>query len=251
MARLAGKVAVITGAGSGIGRAGALLFAQEGAKVVVADCVKPSGEETVKMVKDSSGEAIFVEVDVANADSVKNLLRRVIENYGKLDILWNNAGICGKTLSVVDETEENWSLVNNVTLKGVWLGMKYAIPEMLKTAGGGSIVNTTSEAAERGIPYLTAYTVAKGGVLSLTRAAAIEWADKNIRINAVSPGTTKTPLLYGDFDDKFINSMAEGVPMKKLGEPINPAYAALFLASDEAAHTTGAVLWVDGGVLAR
>ena len=182
MGRLDGKVAVITGAGSGIGRASAIGFAKEGAKVVVADCVAEAGEETAKMVRGTGGEAIFVKTDVSNAEDVRKLIKITIDTYGRLEVLFNNAGVTAEVASIVDSREGNWDRTIAINLKSVWRGMKYAIPEMLKV-GGGSIINTASQAGERGTPNISAYSASKGGVLALSRGTAIEYAHRNIRVN--------------------------------------------------------------------
>jgi len=252
--RLDGKVTIITGVASGVGRVAALLFAKEGSKVVAADISVKDGERTVAMIKEAGGDARFVRADVSKAEDVQNIVRVAIDTYGKLDILYNNAGISGVSGSTVDCTEENWEKTVDVDLKSVWLGMKYAIPEMLKT-GGGSIINTGSQAAMRGMPNLPAYAAAKGGVVSLTRATAMEYATSNIRVNCINPGIVATPMAMGSgvnpeeykkLDEyKHLSSV---VPQGRVGEPVEVAQAALFLASDESSHITGQILGVDGGM---
>jgi NAD(P)-dependent dehydrogenase (short-subunit alcohol dehydrogenase family) len=244
-------VAVITGAGTGMGRAGAILFAKEGAKVVVADIDIKAGEETVRMVKEVGGEAMFVEADISKTNHVQSMIKTTVDTYGKLDILYNNAAVPEPTLAfTADCTEENWDRVQSINLRGNWLAMKYAIPEMLK-AGGGSIINVASQAATRGNPGITAYTASKGGLLALSRNTAIEYADKNIRVNVLEPGYISTPLI-SEFmkDPEFSRKVIEGTPQRRLGNPEEVAYAALFFASDESSHITGAELAVDGGITA-
>lgn len=244
--RLENKVAVVTGAGSGIGKASALLFAREGAKVVVADCDVKAGEETVKEIDNAGGEAIFVRTDVSNANNVEKMVKDTIVAYGKLGVLFNNAGIFGEAASTTECTEENWDKTMATNLKGVWLAMKFAIPEMLKI-GGGSIINMASQAAERGTPNEAAYTASKGGVLALSRATAIECAAKNVRVNCINPGVIATPMVL-NMRPEIQNSFVAAIPQDRLGEPEEVAQAALFLASDESSHVTGHALVVDGGL---
>ena len=251
MGRLDGKVTIITGAGSGMGRAAALLFAKEGARVVVSDIVVEGGEQTVSMIKGAGGEAIFVKTDISKAEDAKNMVKTTVNTYGKLDVLYNNAAIGEPAIeTTVDCTEENWDKVQAVDLKGAWLAMKYAIPEMTKT-GGGSIINVASQVATRGNVGLTAYTAAKGGVLSLSRATAIEYADKNIRVNILEPGYIITPMAEGLCGDPVMSKQViDGTPQRRFGKPEEVAYAALFFASDESSHITGAELAIDGGITA-
>lgn len=251
MGRLEGKVAIITGAGSGMGRTGAVLFAKEGAKVVIADIAVPAGEETAKMIKEAGGEATFVKTDVSKAEDVQKMVKAAVNTYGKLDILYNNAAVPEPVVEyTADCTEENWNKVININLKGAWLAMKYAIPEMIK-AGGGSIINVASQAAIRGNFGITAYTASKGGLLSLSRNTAIEYADKNIRVNVLEPGYIDTPILAGFMKDaEFRRKVIDGTPQRRLGRPEEVAYAALFLASDESPHITAAELTIDGGITA-
>jgi NAD(P)-dependent dehydrogenase (short-subunit alcohol dehydrogenase family) len=250
MGRLDGKVVIITGAGMGMGQAAAILFAKEGAKVVVADCLAEAGEETVKMIKEAGGEAIFVKADVSKAEDAKNMVKQTVDTYGRLDVLYNNAGIRGEVAPTPECTEENFDKVIAVNLKGVWLGMKYAIPEMLKT-GGGSIINTASHTGERGTPNLPAYSASKGGVLAISRGTAMEYATKNIRVNCINPGTIATPFVIGGFSSEARKFFMTTIPQGRLGEPEEVAYAALFLASDESSHITGHALVVDGGLETR
>uniref|UniRef100_A0A7C5VW07 SDR family oxidoreductase n=1 Tax=Thermomicrobium roseum TaxID=500 RepID=A0A7C5VW07_THERO len=250
--RLAGKVCIITGAGSGIGRESALLFAQEGAKVVVADINVAGGEETVRLIREAGGEALFVRTDVTKAAEVEALVRTAEETYGKLDVMFNNAGIFpDEDGSVVDTPEEVWDRVMAVNLKGVFLGCKYAIPAMLR-AGGGSIINTASFVAIMGaaVPQI-AYTASKGGVLAMTREIAIEFARKNIRANALCPGPVDTPLLQSILADPAKRQRRlVHIPMGRFAQAREIAQAALFLASDESSYVTATAFLVDGGITA-
>ncbi|KTB47816.1 dehydrogenase [Dehalogenimonas alkenigignens] len=252
MARLIGKVALITGAGSGIGRATAQLFAKEGARVMVADISGTGGQETVDMIRTSGGEAAFVKVDVSKAVDVEKAVKSVVDKYGRLDILYNNAGIEGALAPTHDSTEENWDRVIDINLKGVYLGMKYGITQMLKQ-GGGIIVSTASVAGLVGFTNMPAYCASKGGVVQLTKTAALEYAKQNIRVNCVCPGVIATPMI-----DRFTGGSAEArqsfvalEPCGRLGNPEEIAQAVLFLASDEACFITGVAFPVDGGFIAQ
>lgn len=246
MGRLDNKVAIITGAGMGMGQAGALLFAREGAKVVVVDWNAEAGEETVKMIKSAGGEAIFVKADVSKARDVESVVKKTIDAYGKLDVIYNNAAIIGRPDYIENMTEEEWEKIIAINLKGVWLGMKYAIPELLKS-GGGSVINTASQCGDRGTRNLGVYCAAKGGVLALTRVVAMELAKKNIRVNALNPGIIGSPMVL-NMPKEEQEGFAAIIPQKRLGKPEEVAYAALFLASDESSHVTGHTLVVDGGI---
>jgi len=252
--RLAGKVSVITGAGSGIGRAAALLFAQEGARVVAADLNRRAAEETVRMIRNAGGQARAVEVDVSSADSVKRMLQETLEAYRRLDVLVNNAGYgFAATVEQTDETE--WDRLMAVNLKGVYLGCKYAIP-LMRRQGGGVIVNTASVVALVGIENRAAYCASKGGVAALTRAMALDHVRDGIRVNCVAPGTVDTPYfseIIAQSPDPAAprKELEERQPMKRMGRPEEIAYAMLYLASEESSFVTGSVLVVDGGWTAR
>lgn len=252
--RLAGKVAIITGAGAGIGRATALFFAKEGAEVVVADCDPEKGAKSVRLIKENGGVAIFVQVDVSKAANVKNMVKTTVETYGKLDILINNAGIYAQA-NVVEVAEEEWDWILDVNLKGVFLCSKYSIPEMIK-GGGGSIVNIGSEAGIVGIKNQVAYNVSKSGVIALTKSMAIDFAAHNIRVNCVCPGTTETPLVEAALerapDPAAARRAVEEVrPANRLGRPEEIAAGILYLASDESPYATGSILSIDGGYTAQ
>jgi len=249
MARLKDRVALITGGGSGIGRATALLFAREGARVVIADHVSEGAEEVVRLIKSQGGEAAFVRADVSRSADVQSMIKTTIDTCGRLDILFNNAGIEQPLASTVDTTEEVWDQVIGINLKGVFLGMKYAIPEMLKR-GGGVIVNTASINSFVAISHQPAYNSSKGGVLLLTKTAALEYARDNIRINCVCPGPVDTPLLARTRDSDLWRSLAPTRIKPPIGRPATPediAKAVLYLASDESSYCTGTALLVDGG----
>jgi NAD(P)-dependent dehydrogenase (short-subunit alcohol dehydrogenase family) len=250
--RLDHKVALITGAASGIGRESALLFAKEGAKVVVSDVNEVAGAETVQQIQAQGGEAIFVRTDVSKAADVEAAIAVAETTYGQLNILFNNAGIFhAADGSVLDTEEAIWDLTLNINLKGVFLGCKYGIPALLR-AGGGSIINTASFVAVMGAatPQI-AYTASKGGVLSLTREIAVEFARQKIRANALCPGPVQTPLL-----DELLADPARRerrlvhIPPGRFAQADEIAKAALFLASDESAFVNGSTFLVDGGITA-
>lgn len=250
--RLQNKVAVITGAGSGIGRESALLFAREGARVVVADVDDGAGRAVVEELRAAGGEAVYVHADVSKGADAEGMVRAAEESFGRLDVLFNNAGIShARDDDAVATDEEVWDLTMNVNLKGVFLGCKYGIPA-LRRAGGGSIINTASFVALLGAatPQL-AYTASKGGVLAMTRELAVIHARENIRVNALCPGPLRTELLmkYLDTEEKRQRRLVH-VPMGRFGEAREIAQAALFLASDESSFTTGATFLVDGGITA-
>ncbi len=249
MGRLVGKVALITGAGGGIGRATALLFAREGAKVAVADFVPEGGQETVKMIKEAGGEAAFVEADVSKSADAQRMVSRTVESFGKLDILFNNAGIQSKFLMTADTPEEVWDRILATNLKGVFLGCKSAIPVMLKQ-GGGVIISTASAAGVIGLPGTGAYGASKAGIIGLTRTMALEYADRNIRVNCISPGTIMTAMSPGAIDPENVPPFHQSQAMRRFARPEEVATVALYLASDDSSFVTGTNTVVDGGYTA-
>lgn len=250
MARMDGKVAIVTGAASGIGRATAVLFARKGAKVVVADW--KDGADTVREITDAGGEAIFMQVDVSDSSQVADMVRKTVETYGGLDYACNNAGIEGLMGATAECTEENWDRTIGINLTGVWLCMKNEIPEMLKR-GGGSIVNMASVAGLVGFQGLPAYCASKGGVVLLTKAAALEYAKQGIRVNAICPGVIRTAMvdrvIGGDPQAEAAFTAME--PIGRLGTPDEIAHAVVWLCCDASSFTTGTAIPVDGGFVAQ
>jgi NAD(P)-dependent dehydrogenase (short-subunit alcohol dehydrogenase family) len=251
MALFDGKVALVTGAASGIGRAAALLYARHAAKVVVSDMAEPGGNETVRMIGQAGGQAVFVRADVSSPDDCRKLVSTAVEKYGRLDIAFNNAGIGGESNPVADYSLEAWQKVISVDLSGVFYCMKYEIAAMLKT-GGGAIVNMASILGQVGFAFSSAYTAAKHGVIGLTQAAAAEYAQKGVRINVVGPGFISTPLIAGLEQDKKTNDMLISMhPIGRLGKPEEVAELVIWLSSEKASFVVGANYPVDGGYLAR
>jgi len=250
MEKLKGKVALITGASTGLGRATALLFAQQGAKVVVAARRERESMNVVREIREAGGTAIFSQTDVSKADDCRRMVESAIEAFGKLDIAFNNAGVFSFGKPLAETEESTWDTILNINLKGTWLCMKYEIPAMLKT-GGGAIINMSSVAGLIGTSLgIGAYHASKHGVIGLSKAAACEYGEKNIRINTVCPGVTDdtdiTDTWYKSVDG-IRNAFVKAHPIGRLGSPMDVANAVLFLASDEASYLTGVSLPIDGG----
>jgi NAD(P)-dependent dehydrogenase (short-subunit alcohol dehydrogenase family) len=242
------KVAFVTGAANGIGRATALAFAREGAKVVVADVSEPGNEETARLIEKLGSSAIAVQCDVSQADQVKAALDKTIEAFGRLDFAFNNAGVEQPISATADITEDEWDRIARINLRGVFLCMKYELPLLLKN-GGGVIVNTSSGAGVKGIKGQAAYCAAKHGVIGLTKAAALDYAQSNIRVNAVCPGIIATPMMQ-----RFTGGTREGEqrviaqePVGRMGTPEEIAAAVVWLCSDAAAFVVGHAMVIDGG----
>lgn len=252
MAELDNKVAIVTGAASGIGRATALALAREGARVVVSDVDEAGGEETVSMIENQhGGDAIFVKTDVSDPEAVRALVDEAVDAYGQLDVLVNNAGIGGEAAMLADYSLESWDRVIGINLNGVFYGMKYALPAMLDN-GGGSIVNVASILGAVGFATASAYVTAKHGVLGLTQNAALEYSAQGVRVNAVGPGFIRTPMISELEQDEETDQMLVSMhPIGRLGEPEEVAELIVWLASDKASFVTGAYYPVDGGYLAR
>jgi NAD(P)-dependent dehydrogenase (short-subunit alcohol dehydrogenase family) len=250
--RVEGKVALITGGGSGIGRAAALLFGREGAKVLVADYDPEGGERTVKTIKEAGGNAMFHAADVSNPQDVDGLMHLVVETYGRLDCAFNNAGIEGQMAATPECSLENWNRVIAINLTGVFLCMKYEIPLMLRH-GGGSIVNTASAAGLVGLAGGPAYVAAKHGVTGLTKTAALEFAQQGIRVNAVCPGFIRTPMVERVLDKGGLSEeqIFASEPMHRMGKPEEIAEAVLWLCSGASSFVTGLPMPVDGGYVAQ
>jgi 3-oxoacyl-[acyl-carrier protein] reductase len=243
--RLENKVVIITGAGSGIGKETALLFAKEGAKVVVADVNEKAGEETVIEIK-KNGEGFFVKLDVSNREQSKQMVKTTLEKYGKIDVLINNAGIVQDAF-LSKMTEEQWDKVINVNLKGVF-NCTQAVVEVMMNQGNGVIINTSSIVGLEGNVGQVNYAATKAGLIGMTKTLAKELGKKGIRVNAVAPGFIATPMT-SNVPEKILEMMKEKTPLRRLGEAKDVAYAYLYLASDEANFVNGAVLCVDGGLI--
>lgn len=252
MGRLDGKVAVITGAASGIGRATAILFAKEGCSVVLADVRDDDGKKVVEDITKKGGKALYSHTDVSSENDVEKTIRMAIDKYGKLDIMFNNAGIEGPSKPMHEYPGDQFDRVLAINLKGVFNGIKYSVREMRKS-GGGSIINTASVAGLVGFTDLAAYSASKGGVVELTRSAALEYARDGIRVNAIAPGVIATPMVERTAreDPKMMEAVVKAHPIGRMGEPGEIASTALFLATSDSSFVTGTVIVVDGGYVAQ
>jgi NAD(P)-dependent dehydrogenase (short-subunit alcohol dehydrogenase family) len=252
--RLKDKVTLITGAGMGQGRGAALLFAQHGARIVVGDVDEKAGNETVELVRKEGSDAVFVRCDVGVEADCKNLVETGVKSFGKLNVLYNNAGVLwkDKDRSVINTEEANWDRVMAICLKGAYFICKYGIPELQKS-GGGSIINIGSISALCGftVPQ-DAYTAAKGALISLTKSLAIQFAKDKVRCNIIHPGMIATPMQAKYMaDPKWVKAVEDDIPLGRFGTPQDIAYAALYLASDESSFMTGSEMVVDGGFYAK
>jgi NAD(P)-dependent dehydrogenase (short-subunit alcohol dehydrogenase family) len=248
---LKGKVGIVTGGTSGIGRAAAVLFAKAGAKVVVAGRREVEGKETVDLIRAEGGDGLFVKTDVSLAAEVQALVRKTVGKFGRLDIAFNNAGIEGNWIPIAEQSEEDWDRTIDINLKGVWLCLKYEIQQMLKQGGGGAIVNMSSVAGLIGSAGAATYIASKHGVMGLTKSAALETARSGIRINAVCPAVIETPMGERLFGEPEFRKFAVGLhPIGRFGTPEEIAEGVLWMCSDRASFMTGQSLVLDGGLLA-
>ncbi|WP_199620018.1 SDR family NAD(P)-dependent oxidoreductase [Paenibacillus alkalitolerans] len=251
--RLKDKVALITGSGSGIGQSAAFLFAKEGARVIVNDLDEAKGQSTAEEIRSAGGEAVFIRADVTDPASVQSMIEKAISQFGRIDVLFNNAGISG--VGALHEVEpEQWDRVMNVNIRGVYLPSKYALPHMMERKSG-SIINMSSCIAEIGLARRASYSATKGAVLALTKSMQVDYAPYNIRVNALLPGTIFTPFVENYLKTSYDDPEAAIAALKTrqlsgdLGKPEDVAYAALFLASDESKFMMGSPLYIDGGVV--
>ncbi len=247
-----GKVALITGASSGIGRATALAFGRKGASVACLDIQEDGGMKTCRMIEEAGGKAIFLKCDVAKDSDVRGSIEKVEKAFGRLDFAFNNAGTEGLQAFTTDCSEANWNCVIDTNLKGVWLCMKYQIPLLLKQKGG-AIINCSSVAGLVGFPSIPAYVASKHGVIGLTKTAALEFAKQGIRINAICPGVIQTPMIdrFSHGEAQIQKQLVEGEPVGRIGNPEEVASAVLWLCSEGASFTTGTAIPVDGGWTAQ
>jgi NAD(P)-dependent dehydrogenase (short-subunit alcohol dehydrogenase family) len=250
--RLANKVALITGGSSGIGAAAARLFAVEGAKVIIADINSEGGESVVETIRKTGGDAQFVRTDISKAGDVEAMVARAVALYGRLDCAYNNAGILGEIVPLVDQSETAWDRTLATNLKGTWLCMKFEVQQMLKQ-GGGAIVNTTATSAIKGSPARCAYSASKAGVIAISKSVAIEYAELGLRINVICPSHTRSPMLQQIFElrPELEATFIASAPMARIAAPEEVAEGALWLCSDASSFVTGHVLAVEGGYLAR
>lgn len=244
MNRLEGKVAIVSGATAGIGKAIALLFGKNGCKVVASGRNEERGNAVVKEIKDNGGEAVFVKADICSESDLKNLVDTAVSTYGQLDIVVNNAG-SGLSKPLSDITSEDWDHIFTADCKSVFLMMKFALPHLLKTRG--NVINLSSASVYKPMPRMHGYCAAKAAVIELSKTAAMELAAQGVHVNVLCPGLTRTSIL-SQYTEEGVNRVAQAIPLKRVGEPEDIANMALFLASDEASYVTGQVMCVDGGV---
>jgi NAD(P)-dependent dehydrogenase (short-subunit alcohol dehydrogenase family) len=247
------KVAIVTGGNSGIGRATAIALAKEGANVTVAARRASEGEETVQLVKETGSDGMFVKTDVANENDVRSLVEKTVDRYGRLDYAFNNAGVEEIMTPFLDQTSEKFDQIMNTNVRGVWLSMKYEIPEMIKS-GGGAIVNNSSVVGIMGYPQMSIYIASKHAVLGLTKSVALEFANSGIRVNAIAPGGVKTDMVKRMLDkagQQFLDTLTSIHPIGRIADPKEIANAVAWLLSDKASFVLGHTLLVDGGVVSR
>jgi len=244
-----GKVALVTGGATGIGRAAAIAFAREGARVAVADIAAEAAAETVATIIANGGEALFVQADMLDPNAIKRMVDTTVQHFGGLDVALNNAGHGGRSTNIVECEMDEWDLVMSLNLKAVWLCMKYEIPEMLKR-GSGAIVNTASGMANFAGPRFASYATSKSGVLGLTRSAAVDFGPQGIRVNALLPGATDTAMLRASMKTAPTSSATGRIPLRRFGTPEEQAEAAVWLCSERAGFISGASLVADGGTTA-
>jgi len=250
-AEFKGKVAVVTGGTTGIGRDTAVLFAKEGAKVVVSGRREAEGKETMAMIRAAGGDGLFVQGDVSKAADVEDLVKKTVAKFERLDVAFNNAGIEGNWVPITEQSEEDWDRTIDINLKGTWLCLKHEIRQMLKQGGGGAIVNMASVAGMMGNATAATYCASKHGVIGLTRAAALETALNGIRVNVVCPAVIETPMADRAFADPAVNKWVLGMhPIGRFGRPMEIAEAVLWMCSERASFMTGQSLVLDGGFLA-
>jgi NAD(P)-dependent dehydrogenase (short-subunit alcohol dehydrogenase family) len=248
---LQGKIALITGGSTGIGRDAAVLFAGAGAKVVITGRREVEGKETLGMVRAAGGDGLFVQGDVAKNTDVQAMVRKTVEKFGRLDVAFNNAGVEGKWIPIAEQSEEDWDYVIDINLKGVWLCLKYEIQQMVKQGGGGAIVNMSSVAGLMGSAGAATYCASKHGVIGLTRAAALETASSGIRVNAVCPAVIETAMADRAFSDpQFQKRVLAQHPIGRFGKGMEVAEGVLFMCSEASSFMTGQFLVLDGGMLA-
>lgn len=250
-AELQNKIALVTGGTTGIGRETAVLFAKHGAKVVISGRREVEGNETIALVRAAGGDGLFVKSDVSKSADVRSLVQKTVEKFGRIDLLFNNAGVEGQWKPITEQTEEDWNSVIDINLKGTWLCLKFVIQHMLKQGTGGAIVNMSSVAGLMGAAGAAIYVASKHGVIGLTRTAALEYATKGIRVNAVCPAVIETAMADRAFGDPEVSKRVLAQhPIGRFGKPIEIAEAVLWLCSDKSSFITGHYITLDGGMLA-